>query len=86
MSKVPQMVLLRMFVCVDAEVGGQICIGNGVSGLRQAIMLSTMGRTLAGGGLETYGYCRFREVPVFVCVNVCRDGNQFQVALVLWQC
>ena len=32
-------------VCVDAEVGGQLCIGCGVSGLRQAIMLSTMGRT-----------------------------------------
>ena len=47
MSKVLQMVLLRMFVCVcvDAEVGGQLCIGHGVSGLRQASMLSTMGRT-----------------------------------------
>ena len=31
--------------CVDAEVGGQLCTGHGVSGLRQAIMLSTMGRT-----------------------------------------
>ena len=44
------------------------------------------GKDVAGGGLETNGYCHFREVPVFVCINVCRDGNQFQVALVLWQC
>ena len=31
-------------MCVDAEVGGQLCIVHGVSSLRQAIMLSTTGR------------------------------------------
>ena len=34
------------YVCmrVDAEVGGQLCIGHGVSGLRQARMYSADGR------------------------------------------
>ena len=31
-------------MCVDAEVGGQLCIGHGVSGLRQARMYSADGR------------------------------------------
>ena len=30
-------------MCVDAEVGGQLCMGHGVSGLRQARTLSADG-------------------------------------------